>query len=183
MQRRGFGNTLTQTNQARVFAMNRFLTALLPLLCLSLPAPAAAACQGENLFQCQIGKKDLEVCRTGSAVSYSFGPKGKAEMQIATALSELDYQPWPGIGRAMWEAVSFHNGGVSYEVWSSFDRLDENAQLEGGVNVIKGGKTVASLTCNKGSVEAGLDLLYGAKEGIGQCWSRETHSWTPGPCS
>ncbi|WP_157970859.1 hypothetical protein [Pseudogemmobacter bohemicus] len=145
-------------------------------------APAFAACQGESLFECRIGKKDLEVCRTGSAVSYLFGPPGKPEMQIATALSELDYQPWPGIGRTMWEAVSFTNAGVTYEVWSSFDRLDENAITEGGVNVLKGGKTVATLNCNRGTVDAGLDLLYGAKEGVGQCWNYKTGRWETSPC-
>lgn len=160
------------------------LAALVPLVAgLLTAAPAFATCQGEGLFECRIGKKALEICRTGSAVSYRFGPAGKPELEIATALSDLQYQPWPGVGRAIWEAVTFHNDGTSYEVWSSFDRQDPDAKPEGGVNVLRGEKLIAALDCTKGSVLSGLDLLYGAKESVGQCWSFEHHRWTTAPCN
>ncbi|SEC10751.1 hypothetical protein [Rhodobacter sp. 24-YEA-8] len=149
---------------------------------LLIAAPVFAACQGESLFECRIGKKELELCHTGSAVNYRFGAPGKHELQINTTLSDLEYQPWPGVGRTIWEAVTFHNATTSYDVWSGFDRQDPDAKLEGGVNVLRGETLIAALDCTKGSVRSGLDLLYGAKEGIGQCWSFDDKVWITGSC-
>lgn len=156
------------------------LSALLACLCSA--APAFATCQGESLFACRIGKKVLGVCRSESAVSYRFGPAGKPELQITTTLQDLAYQPWPGVSRSIWEAATFQNAGTSYEAWSSFDRHDPQAVVEGGVNVLKGETQIASLACNKGSVESALDLLFDAKYSVGQCWSPEKHRWSAAPC-
>lgn len=155
----------------------------LALVLIALAAPADAACRGETLFSCEIGRKRLEVCLNGQSVSYRFGPEGRPELELATSLRQTVYQPWPGVGRAIWEAVSFTNRGTTYEVWSSFDRLAPEARTEGGVNVLTGSEVTAQLTCRPGSVSAGLDLLYGAKEAIGQCWNRDLQAWTAAPCA
>lgn len=162
--------------------MLRTTLAAMSLLTLATTTPATAACRGESLFECRIGSKDLALCRSGNTVSYSFGPAGKPEMQITTQLEDLEYQPWQGFGRAIHESVTFRNEGIGYEVWTSFDRLGEAAIFEGGVNVISGGKTIATLNCRQGSVDAALDLLSAAKEGTGQCWNFEQQSWVTAPC-
>lgn len=148
------------------------------LIALLAASPAVAACQGDKAFSCPIGGKVLEVCYWKGMLTYRFGPEGKPELMLTEPLETVDYAPWPGIGRAIWDMVAFQNNGVTYEVWSAFDRLDENAVFEGGVNVVKGNKTLATLTCDKGSVEAGLDRLTDLKAGIGQCWDYEARVWT-----
>jgi hypothetical protein len=146
------------------------------LLIAVLAAPANA-CPGDAVFSCPIGKKTLEVCASNGLLTYSFGREGKPEITVSEPLETIAYTPWPGIGRAIWDSVAFQNEGVTYEVWSSFDRMDENAVMEGGINVMEGDKTLASLTCDKGSVERGLDTISDLKAEIGQCWNYETQAW------
>ena len=147
------------------------------LLLALLATPASATCQGDEAFSCQIGKKTLEVCYWKGALIYSYGREGKPELTIAEPLETAAYTPWPGIGRAIWDTVSFQNEGTTYEVWTSFDKMDENAVLEGGVYVMEGETMLASPTCDRGSVAHGLDTISFMKAGIGQCWEPETQSW------
>lgn len=142
-----------------------------------IATPASAACQGDEAFSCTIGPKTLEVCYWKGALIYSYGRAGKPELTIDEPLETAAYTPWPGIGRAIWDSVAFQNAGVTYEVWTSFDRLDEKAILEGGVNVLQGNATLASLTCDKGSVAHNLDPIFDLKSGIGQCWNSEARVW------
>jgi len=147
------------------------------LLLTLLAAPASAACQGDEAFSCTIGPKTLEVCYWKGALIYSYGREGKPELTIAEPLETVAYTPWPGIGRAIWDSVAFQNEGVTYEVWTSFDKMDENAILEGGVNVMQSDTTLASLTCDKGSVAHSLDPISDLKAGIGQCWAPTAQVW------
>jgi hypothetical protein len=146
-----------------------------------LASPASAACQGDEAFSCRIGKKTLDVCYWKGALIYRFGPEGQPELTIAEPLETVAYTPWPGIGRAIWDTVAFQNDGVTYEVWTSFDKMDESAVLEGGVNVMQGDTSLASLTCDKGSVAHGLDVISDLKAGIAQCWDPEGQAW--GSCN
>jgi hypothetical protein len=146
-----------------------------------LAAPAHADCQGDTAFSCRIGQKTLEVCYWKGALIYGFGPDNAPELSIAEPLETALYTPWPGIGRAIWESVVFQNDGIGYEVWTSFDRLDATAVLEGGVNVLEGDKILATLTCDKGSVTHALDAISELKAGIGQCWDYDSRSW--GQCN
>ena len=156
------------------------LTGLIAAVAL-IPATSFAACQGQTVLSCPIGKKQLEVCLHGGTATYSFGPKGRAELTLSSPIETLDYTPWNGIGRSIWEAVAFHNDGVSYEVWASVDRMADNPIYEGGVNVLRGDALVAQLSCDKGSKVSDLDPLYQAKRAAGQCWNHETFEWGP-PC-
>lgn len=147
-------------------------------LFLLLTAPAYASCPGDVAFSCPIGKKTLEICHANGTLTYQFGRAGNPELIISEPLETVAYTPWPGIGRAIWDSVVFKNEGVTYEVWSSFDKMDENAVLEGGVNVMEGDEMLAALTCDKGSVGAALDRIIELKAGIGQCWDFESRSWS-----
>lgn len=151
------------------------------LILILLATPARAACQGDEAFSCRIGKKTLDVCSWKGALIYRFGHQGQPELTIAEPLETVAYTPWPGIGRAIWDKVAFQNDGVTYEVWTSFDKMDENAVLEGGVNVMQGDTSLASLTCDKGSVAHGLDVISDLKAGIAQCWDPEGQAW--GSCN
>lgn len=148
------------------------------LLLILLAAPAYAACPGDTVFSCPIGKKSLEICHAKGLLTYQFGRAGKPELIISEPLETVAYTPWLGIGRAIWDSVAFENEGVTYEVWSSFDKMDENAVLEGGINVMEGDQALATLTCNKGSVDMALDVISDLKAGIGQCWDFDNRTWT-----
>lgn len=150
---------------------------LLAVLASPAASPIWAACQEDLVFSCPIGKKVVEVCSFRGELTYTFGREGSPELALSEPLETVAYTPWPGIGRAIWDSVAFQNEGVTYEVWTSFDRMDETAVLEGGVNVMQGDKTLASLTCDKGSVANGLDVIGDLKAGVGQCWSPETQAW------
>jgi len=77
--------------------------------------------------------------------------------------------------------MAFNNAGYTYEVWASFDRLEEAAEWEGGINVLKGADRQAQILCNKGSVTGDLSDLIDAKASVGQCWSTDSFDWQACP--
>lgn len=143
-----------------------------------LAAPASAACQADAVFSCTIGQKTLQVCHWKGALIYGFGRDGRPELTIAEPLETVAFTPWPGIGRAIWDSLAFSNDGITYEVTTSVDRMDEAAQLEGGVNVIEGEAHLASLACDPGTPSQSLDVIYELKSEIGQCWDFDAKAWT-----
>ena len=148
------------------------------LLFALLATPAAAACPGDTVFSCRIGAKVLEVCHAADTLTYAFGRVGRPELTLSQPLETAAYTPWPGIGRAIWDSLAFSNDGVTYEVWTSVERMDEAAQLEGGVNVIEGETLLARLTCDRGTPSQSLDVIYELKSEIGQCWDFDAKAWT-----
>lgn len=151
-------------------------------LALLAPSAALAACPGEILLSCPIGKKHLELCLTSQSLTYSFGPKGAPEITLTDAIREVAYSPWPGVGGTIFDSVTFTNRGTSYEVWTSLERNPDNAQTEAGINVIEGGQIIAELACAPGSVTSDLYPVFVAKEAAGQCWNREAQAWQDGGC-
>lgn len=134
-------------------------------MCSLMALPAAAACpEGETLFlRCDLerGGKVLELCRSDSHVSYSFGSKGGVpELTLSRPVGEgAEIVPWPGIGRTIWEAVRLRNNDVIYEVYAGFDKFDAVDDTRpdsrfGGVVVMQDGKgEIARLKCRAGTVE------------------------------
>lgn len=150
----------------------------LALLLAVVPLPVAAACPNESeIFSCTVNGKPLQICHWKGALIYNFGPVDKPELSIAEPLETVGYYPWPGFSRSIWSSVTFLNKGVSYEVWASFDRLQDNAELEGGITVREGQTTLAELTCDRGSVSQLLDVVSDLKYDIGQCWDFDSQSW------
>lgn len=151
-------------------------------LALLAPSAALAACPGEMLLSCPVGKKQLELCLTATTLTYSFGPKGAPEITLTDDLRDVAYFPWPGVGSAIWDSVVFTNRDTAYEVWTSFERDPENTLTEAGINVLNGEQLVAQLTCATGSVTNDLSRLWDAKEAVGQCYNREMQLWQDGGC-
>ena len=160
--------------------------AALMSLALLPPTAALAACPGEVIFSCPIKGKTLQVCLDGDRAHYVFGRPGTPDLSLTEPLATLDFQPWPGIGRTIWQNVRFRNEGVTYEVWSSIEKpLDENAsdpQWMGGVTVSQGDQTLAELTCSAPPDPPFLDALFDAKVAAGQCWNFDTLAWQAAPC-
>ncbi len=154
----------------------------LALIFAFIPLQAAAQCpEGNTIFTCSAGKKTIEVCAENGNVTYNFGPRSRPEMTLTVSIKAADFTPWPGIGRTIWNSVAFHNQGYTYEVWASLEKMLEDEGPtpipEGGVNVLKGEALQAQVTCNPGSVQTFLDLLYDQKTAAGQCWNYTTHAW------
>ena len=146
------------------------------ILAIIFPLPALAACPGETLVSCPIGANQLQVCNEGNLLTYSFGPPGAPDLQLASK-PELAYTPWNGIGRTMWETITFTNRNFTYEVVFSFDRLEENASPKWGVTVIDGNEIAATLTCADQAGNIPFDGLYDQISATGLCWNRESASW------
>ncbi len=146
---------------------------------LLLPLPAAAACNGTTLISCTIkGTDTLEVCLSGDDLTYAYGPKGAApDLTLREPLARGTYTPWNGIGRSMWDSITFTNGEYTYEVYASFDRLDENAITEQGVSILKNGNFVTTLTCDPARGMTLFDNLSDQMGARGYCWNRDSFVW------
>lgn len=148
------------------------------LLFALLPVPAAADCSGGDMvFSCQIGPKALELCHADGALTYTFGRAGKPELTLTEPLETVDFTPWPGAGRYIWEAVAFHNAGFSYEIHSGIERgPDATTGREAALTVYEGETEIARLDCDADTATS-LEDLYDLKKSVGQCWDYETRAW------
>lgn len=148
-------------------------------ICAVTASQALALCAPEStiVLSCTTngGTDHLDVCISGDSVTYRYGPESAPDLTLMTIVARLEHQPWPGIGRAIWEAATFRNGAFSYEVYSSYDKFDQIS--DGGVTVYQQDNEVASLACDAGSVKLGLFAIGDAKEAAGQCWDPEAQIW------
>lgn len=110
-------------------------------------------------------------------MTYTFGPEAEPELALERDVLDVDYVPWAGVGRTLYESVRLENGGYVYEVWHGIDRLDLDAVLEGGVTVSRGEESIAALRCDAGSAEGNIYPLFEAIEAAGRCFSLETRVW------
>ncbi|NLY34077.1 hypothetical protein [Advenella alkanexedens] len=149
-------------------------------------ALAAESCIGEVFVSCNVAKnKHLQVCiepATDNAepkFTYKFSEKEKKGLSLSENFSAKTVSPWKGVGRAINSSVVFNHQGYQYHVWQSFDRLDEEAELQAGVNVSKGDENIASFTCqsdNQTSI-APLFVLEDAMEAAGWCYHSGKFEW------
>ena len=140
---------------------------------------AAAAC--ETVFigcTFDTGVKAVTVCVTDDEATYEFGPTGDVpDLTLAEPVSTVAYTPWPGVGRAIWETVTFQNGAYRYEVYAGIDRNPDGEPPYGGVIVRKGDQELTDLTCDLGSVTYTYDpVLSDAKAAAGLCWSGDAEA-------
>ncbi|SHE50436.1 hypothetical protein SAMN05444273_101618 [Litoreibacter ascidiaceicola] len=149
---------------------------------LCLPASAVADCSPNmtTLVSCTTGKgaKALDLCTDGASVLYRFGKVGGSpDLELVRTVRQVGYTPWPGVGSAIWEAVTLDNGAYTYEVSSAVDRTPENAQVRGGVEVFQSGQHIASVQCDAGSVVTNIDALYAMREAAGLCYDPASFAW------
>ena len=162
-----------------------YLNAMLYAMALGAWAiPALAECQAGSqvLVSCTLkgGAKQLDTCLMGDQALYRYGPRnGAPELELRHHVRDVDMQPWPGVSRTIWEGFTFFNKDLGYEVYYSIDKGPELTDIRGGITVLRGDKTLASLECDPGSViSSGYSLpLYEAKEAAGQCWDHSQFAW------
>lgn len=153
-----------------------------------LPGAVMAACppNATVLVSCDLknGAKRLETCLLGDRALYRYGTPGKPpELEMLRHVRDVDMTPWPGVSRTIWEGFTFFNEDIGYEVYHSIDKDPDAGPIRGGITVMRGDETLATLECDPGTVDsAGYSLpLYEAKEAAGQCWDFNSFKWT-GEC-
>lgn len=130
-------------------------------------SPVFAAClDGPMLFSCTFshGKKSVHVCQSGTDYTYAYGRIGRApDLFLQRSLGELDFTPWPGIGRTYWEEVQFKNKSVTYQISFTVDRMSgDRAIAEGQLAVLEGENRLALLICDEASVRTNFTPLANA---------------------
>jgi hypothetical protein len=120
----------------------------------------------------------LDVCSDGAHVLYRFGKiRQTPDIELISTVRKVGYTPWAGVGSSIWESVSIGNGDIIYEAYSSIERAPENPEISGGVEVLKGGKTLASIACDAGSVQTNMDALFSMREAAGLCYDHARFGW------
>ena len=145
---------------------------------------------GEQLFAaCRIEGRETQVsvCFTPDTATYRFGPtNGTPDLVLTTPMTALIYQPWPGIGRDIWESVSFDNKDYRYQLSVGLARIDDESPRDaatfpfGSLRVEKAGAVVAEMICKAESVTYPNDEgIFAAKEALGLEWNPATQVWVP----
>lgn len=155
--------------------------ALVLVVCPLVASPAAAACEGETYLNCptEDGRQIL-ACIGKDSFSYRFGPADTPELALSVPIEAAVVTPWPGIGGAIWSSLGFPNNGYVYEVWASVARNADEAAATGGVTVMQGDKTLASLTCAPGTARSAAFVLEDAMAARGYCFDFDKRSWFKG---
>lgn len=147
---------------------------LVALAAIGLGQPALAACD-PPFMGCTFnnGAKSVSICVDGDTATYAFGPTGEApDLALRTPIAALDYQPWPGVGRTIFESVTFYNHDYSYTVISGVDRMSADDSRFSEVIVKQNEAEVAVLICDPDSVRWTYSPeLADAKAALNLCWS------------
>lgn len=134
-----------------------------------------------QILSCDMGKGRILAVHIDQGVGYySFGPAAAPEISLAQDLRNISGTAWNGIGRSIWEDITFENKGYSYRVWYAIDRLVEGHPTDGGVAVLKDNQEVASLECVKGTAEDGGFGVSDGFEAAGLCWNPEVQRFEDG---
>lgn len=159
--------------------MRRYIFATFAILATD---PAYAACFGDAgtpLFHCTLkqGQAEARVCLQDGVAYYAYGPTGAApDILLARSVTDIEMSPWPGVGRTIFEDLTFTNGAYGYRLAHQADKFENT--ITGGLSVLRDGAVVAELTCDPDSVTVGeFYPLYEAKEAAGQCWDRDASVW------
>lgn len=124
----------------------------------------------------------VTINKDAQTVTYAYGPTGQSpDLQLSSTLVDVEYDPWPGVSRAIWHEVTFRNGTYAYAVGMSIDRDPLNAEVYGGISITNNGSEIAYLECDQGSGTFVYDeAISEAKAAAGLCVSRgETTTWVP----
>ncbi len=163
----------------------RALCALSVMIGWAGAAYAGCLSDEQTFMACKIADsgKSLRVCFDDDTVHYRFGAADQSpELALSVAMVEAVYQPWPGIGRAIWESVAFPNADYTYEVFAGFDRMVEGDEDEsagfGGVHVMRNDQIVGELRCAPESLDFTWgEGLFAAKEAAGMTFDLESQTW------
>ncbi|MCV6594716.1 MAG: hypothetical protein OIF48_17330 [Silicimonas sp.] len=142
---------------------------------LALAAPAAA----EPYFACEFGQdRDVTVTHDAETARYAFRHPTNS-LTLTRPFAQIDYTPWPGMGRTIWEEIGFDNAGYRYTVFAGIDRDPEVTNgRSGGIIVSKDGREIVRLDCRPDSINFPWSTsLLEAMEAAGRCLDIGSQSW------
>lgn len=127
------------------------------------------------------------MCYDDQVATYRYGPIGEApELFLSEPITTVDFEPWSGLGKAIFESVTFYNEGYSYEVVGGFDRpfSEEEMLLEnrhfGWIEVARDAQSLARLECVPDTVSYGFgEGIYDAIVAAGLAWDDRSQTWVP----
>lgn len=156
----------------------------LALVLALLPLPAHAACPVADGLNCHFPNgKRLEICAGPEAFTYAFGPEAKPELTLSTPFSASTVQPWPGVSRNIWSALTLPNHDITYEVWISAPR-EALEDVSAGINVIRKDRIIAELRCLPQTIKGEVTFFEDVMTDRGYCWNYADFRWQPaGTCS
>ncbi|MFT5064767.1 MAG: hypothetical protein ACJAWC_000393 [Yoonia sp.] len=156
--------------------------------------PAVAGCSDAELtfMSCQIedSSKTLDVCYDDTNAYYRFGIAGQVpELALTASIADLDYRPWNGLGKDIWEEISFENGNYAYSVHGGYERPWGDETYEdvpnrnfGAVSVARYGEIFMDLDCDRSKIEfIWADDIWKIKESLGFVWVDNTREWVELP--
>lgn len=120
----------------------------------------AGSTQRDSVFCCKTSQaKTLAILQEKDSVLYSFGTKNKTDMEIRVPTDAFKWaEAWGTGDGGNGKVFCFKNLGTTYEVGYG-DLNHAPYTIEASVNVIQGGKTIATIDCLKGSVRLNLRYL------------------------
>jgi len=139
-------------------------------------AVAATDRPGEEIvLTCQIEGRDRQasVSLTETGATYRYGPSQvEPELTLSSPLADLDYVRQTGAAGTVDEIVTFANGDTGYRFATGFRngaQPDPSALRPfGNLTVSRGGREVATLSCNPDSIERAPDRLLARMRDIGR---------------
>lgn len=164
------------------------------VFCVVFANPAWAGCADSELtcISCQIedSSKTVDVCYDDSNAYYRFGIAGRVpELALITSIADLDYRPWNGLWKDIWEEISFENGNYAYAVHGGYERpwgdetyKDVLNRNFGAVSVARDGEIFMDLDCDRSKIEfIWGDDIRKIKESLGFVWVYNTREWVELP--
>jgi len=136
-----------------------------------------------EIFACTLksGRKSVSVCQNGPALTYRYGPpEGPAELTLTSPMETLDAHPWSGIGRAIFESVTFTNSSYGYEGGMGLDKfraLEGENGRGGAVTILQGQTTLQTLACDDDTARYEAFSLEDAFKAQGFCWNTTDYIW------
>lgn len=128
------------------------MPAALAFFALALSAQASQV--PEQIFQCSLGTRQVEVVRAGPTLTYRFGRPGRPELEITgtAAGGNVHYH------RTLYphgedQTLRFTRGAYSYVVFNAFQTPDyrqEGARDDSGVLVLRNGRRIRRMNCRSG---------------------------------
>ncbi len=166
------------------------MRAFFALLAFTSPAFAQCADGADTFLACRIegSERRLEVCLASQNLTYRFGPPGAPELTLSAPVTAIDYTPWPGIGRTIYEELTFRSGDYRYVVFGGIEREHDATTGEiiptrfGGVSVLPGADEtpLAAFHCAEGTVDFPWSEAIGdAKRLMGLTFDRQVQRWVP----
>lgn len=101
------------------------------------------------VFMCRTEKGDKEIAlfKQGDNFIYQYGSNmGAPELQLVRPSAKVIKEPWPGIGRNIWNNITLTNKEYSYTIRSSYDKMEDKSTS--GVSISKNDAHVASVECS-----------------------------------